>query len=617
VFAGRSKALTTHLEARARAIFSQFFGSPLGEQEGEGHYFDDADFQQGLDWVHLAGGEWLFHQGDAGDSLYLLVRGRLQVWLESDRHGRLASPQLIGGIAPGDSVGELALLTGSQRSAGIRAVRDSSLIRMDRAAFDRIGMKHPKLLMKLAARAAQLAQQSSLPASGPTRNLSTIAILPLDESDRSRQLCRDLLSCLQAHGRIAWLDYAGLREQGAPVWELPADGAVPDSLVSWVHQLEDETRLLVYQCDAAASHWTRFGLRQADLVVLVAAASSEPDRRDCELQLGLAENDATARRMLVLLQPEASEEIRDTADWYRGRQLDFHIHVRAGHAEDTERLARVLTGKATGLVLGAGASRGFAHLGVIKALEEAGKPVDWIGGTSIGGIMGATSAMGWKADRCIELMRHAFVRGRPFSDYTVPLVSLLSGKRMRSLLHQHADVQIEDLPIPFFCISSSLDDGTVNFHNRGSLARALSATASMPGILPPTVINGRLAVDGAVLDSLPVDTMWRQPVGEVIAVSLAAHGQVEVDYTDTPSAWAVLRARLLPFSRRYRVPAMMTVVLKATELATLADLRAQGQRASLLLEPDVKRFGLTQVTAFERIVTAGYDCAVAALRKIL
>ncbi len=608
--------MTAHLENRARVIIQQYFGNPVSEQGESGHYFDDTDFHTGLDWIHLSGGDWLFHQGDEGDSLYLLVRGRLQVWQESDQHGSLESPQLIGRITPGDSVGELALLTATPRSAGIRAVRDSSLIRIDRAAFDRIGMRHPKLLMKLAARAAQLAQQSTLPINGPTRNLGTIAVLPLDESARSQQFCSELATSLQVHGAMAWLDYASLREQGAPCWQLPEDDAIPDTLVNWVHQLEDETRLLVYQCDGSASAWTRFCLRQSDLVVLVAVTGSNPERREWEHHLGLAENDATARRMLVLLQPEDSAEIHGTADWYQSRQLDFHIHVRAQHPDDMQRLARVLTGNATGLVLGAGASRGFAHLGVIKALEEAGKPIDWIGGTSIGAIMGCTTAMGWKADQCIDLMRQAFVKGRPFSDFTVPLVSLLSGGRMHRLLSRHANMQIEDLPIPFFCISSSLDDGSANFHTQGTLSRALSASASMPGIFPPTVVNGRLAVDGAVLDSLPVDAMWRQPVGEVIAVSMAAHGQLEVDYADTPSAWTLLRGRWLPFGRRYRVPTMATVVLKATELATLADLRVQGRRASLLLEPDVKRFGLTEVDAFDRIVAAGYDCAIEVLRSI-
>jgi NTE family protein len=184
---------------------------------------------------------------------------------------------------------------------------------------------------------------------------------------------------------------------------------------------------------------------------------------------------------------------------------------------------------------------------------------------------------------------------------------------MQRLLRQHADVQIEDLPIPFFCISSRLDDGSVNVHDSGSMARALQATASMPGILPPTVINGRLAVDGAVLNGLPVDVMWQQAVGEVIAVSLAAHGTMEVGYEDTPSAWAVLRNRWWPFAKPYRVPAMMTVVLKATELATLNSVRAQGERASLLIEPDVRHFGLTEVQAFDDILAAGFEAAEEAL----
>jgi NTE family protein len=185
---------------------------------------------------------------------------------------------------------------------------------------------------------------------------------------------------------------------------------------------------------------------------------------------------------------------------------------------------------------------------------------------------------------------------------------------MQNLLRKHAGREIEDLALPFFCLSSCLDDGSSNIHNHGSLSRALQATASMPGIMPPTVVNGRLAIDGAVLNGLPVDLMWRQPVGEVIAVNLAAHGQVEVDYADTPNAWAVLRGRMLPFTRRYQVPAMATVVLKATELATMSNVRAQGARASLLIEPDVRQFGLTEVEAFDRIVAAGYECAKAALQ---
>ncbi len=597
-------ATEPHFDKRTREIIERYFDIPASQQ----HELGDV-----LQQVRLEGGEWLFRQGETADSFYILVRGRLQVWLEASGRQPLPEPRLIGRVTPGDSVGELALLTRGTRSAGIRAVRDSSLIRISRDSFQQLTLSHPSLLMKLAERAATLAQKSPQPGAGATRNLSTISILPLNDTPAQREFCRQLAEHFSHHGTIRWLDRSSLAESGAPVTELPTRGLMPESLVNWIQHLEDTTRLLVFHCESAASQWTRFCLRQSDLVVMVAGANEDSACRDWEHQLGLHQSDGTARRMLVLLQPGAADEIRDTARWFQGRQLDFHLHARDGNQRDIERIGRVLLGEATGLVLGAGASRGFAHLGVIKALEAVGRPIDWIGGSSIGAIMATPTAMGLTADQGIRVMRKAFIRGKPFSDFTIPLVSLLSGGRMQRLLREHADVQIEDLPIPFFCISSRLDDGTVNIHDRGSMARALQATASMPGILPPTVIDGRLAIDGAVLNGLPVDVMWQQAVGEVIAVSLASHGAMEVDYADTPSAWAVLRRRWNPMSKPYRVPAMMTVVLKATELATLASVRAQGERASLLLEPDVKRFGLTEVRAFDDILQAGFEEAEAAL----
>jgi len=589
-------AIEAHFDKRTQEIVERYFDIPASKQH---------ELTEVLQQIRLEGGEWLFHQGAEADSLYILVRGRLQVWLESKAGHKLQEPELIGRVTPGDSVGELALLSRGTRSAGIQAVRDSTLIRISRNSFQQLTQKHPSLLMKLAERAANLAQKAPQPGAGITRNLKTISILPLDDSAALHEFCEQLASNFSRHGTIRWLDRNSLAINGSPVTELPTSGLMPESLVNWVQHLEDTTRLLVFQCEPAASQWTRFCLRQSDLVVMVAAAGQESACRNWEHQLGLLEPDSTVRRMLVLLQPGAADEIKNTGRWLSERKPDFHLHARNGNQRDIERISRVLLGEATGLVLGAGASRGFAHLGVIKALEVTGKPIDWIGGCSIGAIMAAPLAMGLTADQGIRLMRKAFIRGRPFSDFTLPLVSLLSGGRMQRLLREHADVQIEDLPIPFFCVSSSLDDGTVNVHRKGSMARALQATASMPGILPPTVVNGRLAVDGAVLNSLPVDVMWQQAVGEVIAVSLAAHGTLKVDYSDTPSAWAVLRNRWLPFARPYRVPAMMTVVLKATELATLQDVRLQGERASLLIQPDVRRFGLTEVRAFDDILGAG------------
>jgi predicted acylesterase/phospholipase RssA len=351
-------------------------------------------------------------------------------------------------------------------------------------------------------------------------------------------------------------------------------------------------------------------MRQSDLVLFVGDATEEPAPRPWEHSMAETSGATIARRMLVLLQPRSDRPIRDTARWLAGRRIDFHVHVREGCRDDVGRVARIVSGQALGLVLAGGAARGFAHLGVYRAMTELGLAVDWVGGTSLGAIMAAVLASPYSLDEAIALARGAFVQGKPFSDFTLPLVSLISGRRMDRLLRKNLDLMIEDLPIPFFCVSCHLDNGAMRVHDAGYLPDALRASASIPGIIPPAVVDHRLTVDGAVINNLPVDIMQQKPVGTIVAVDLSADNVVEVDYPALPSAWAVLRGRYLPFSRKYRVPGLSTVLLKATELGTLARVRELGRQADLLLQPPVRQFGMTEVKSFDRIVQAGYEHAM-------
>ncbi len=184
---------------------------------------------------------------------------------------------------------------------------------------------------------------------------------------------------------------------------------------------------------------------------------------------------------------------------------------------------------------------------------------------------------------------------------------------MERLLRKHLDFMIEDLPIPFFCVSCHLDTGAMKVHESGDLADALRASASIPGIIPPAVVDGRLTVDGAVINNLPVDIMQQKPVGTIIAVDLSADQEVSVDYPAMPSAWAVLRGRYLPFARRYRVPGLSTVLLKATELGTLERVRRSGPTGRPVAAAAGPQFGMTEVKSFDRIVQAGYETAMAEL----
>jgi predicted acylesterase/phospholipase RssA/CRP-like cAMP-binding protein len=560
-----------------------------------------------LETRHLSGGEWLMQEGDAGDALYLLVQGRLLAWTGDADNG--AEQKFLGEIVPGDSVGEVSLLTGEPRSASIQAIRDSLLVKISRAMFEKLVHQHPALVLKLASNVASVLHKSTAGTQAVVRKLSTITILPLDHSPRVSEFCQQLEKELQTFGTVLNLEPEALGQQGAPVDSLAGDEQVPDALRQWLNDQEYENRFVLYRCESPDTHWARFAWRQSDMVLLVADAALDPSPRPWEHQLDEVCANAAAGRILVLLQPPADKTISNTSAWLDGRKVDFHLHIRQDKPDDITRVARILSGNARGLVLGGGAVRGFAHLGVYRALREAGISIDWIGGTSIGGIMGSIMALDESFERACNLARESFVQGKPFSDYTIPLMSLVHGRRMERLLDEHAGYQIEDLPIPFFCVSCKLDTGELNLHERGFLPDALRATAAMTGIIPPAVLDRRLTVDGAVINNLPIDIMQQKLVGSIIAVDLSSSAEYHVNYDSLPSPWAVLRGRFLPFARKYRVPSLATIMLKATELGTLAHVREVGKQADLLLQPPVRQFGLTEIKAFDKIVAAGYEYA--------
>ena len=563
-----------------------------------------ADVAAELETVTCRGGEWLFRQGDPADGLYLLVRGRLQVWIDAPEADG-SPPRLVAEVSPGETVGEIGLLSGGGRSAGIRATRDSLLLRMDAAAFDRLALRRPELTRQLAGGIATRLRDRTAGGPAARRSLRTIALLPLDDGPAVRDLVERLSVALSGRGPVRVLTALGLAEAGLELPRHPGEPISP-AAVDWFAAQEDANRFVLYVADAGATPWSDAALRHADLVLLVGEAGRTPQRRAWEPALLDSPRGPVARQALVLMHPGSPLGLLGTGAWLQDRAVDFHLHLRQGVTADFERLVRIIDGSALGMVLGGGAARGFAHLGVYKAMTEAGLAVDWVGGSSIGSVMGAAIALDLPPDEAIRRARAAFVDGKPFGDMTLPVISLLRGQRMERLIGEYLGGMIEDLPLPFFCLTSSLGSGQSRCHDRGSLPAALRASVSLPGVFPPAVIDGQLAIDGGILDNLPVDRMRGRPVGRVLAVDVTARQSYEVDYPSVPSPWTVLAGRYLPFGRRYRVPGFLSVMLKAAEIGTMAAAREAGRRADLLIRPDVSRFSLTNVKAFEAIVAAGY-----------
>jgi NTE family protein len=257
------------------------------------------------------------------------------------------------------------------------------------------------------------------------------------------------------------------------------------------------------------------------------------------------------------------------------------------------------------VVLSGGGARGFAHIGVVRALREAGIPVDLVGGTSMGAIMGAGVAFGWDHAEMIERFRRAFVQTNPLSDFTLPLVSLVSGRKVGRLLrHEFGEVPIEDLPLPFFCVSSNLTSGRLAVHQHGSLWRWLRASLAIPGVLPPVFHGGEVFVDGGAMNNLPVDVMRELGRGPVVGVDVGSDRTfgAELDSVEMPPLWqwtSWLRGRK-------RRPNILQILWRAGMVNSAAATAGQRGQTDLLLQPPLAEIDLLDWKSFERAIDIGY-----------
>jgi predicted acylesterase/phospholipase RssA len=306
-----------------------------------------------------------------------------------------------------------------------------------------------------------------------------------------------------------------------------------------------------------------------------------------------------------------------TSPWLVGRSVRAWHHIGDSKA-DLDRLARRLAGQATGLVLGGGGARGFAHLGVLRALQQTGVEVDAVGGSSIGGVMAAFLAMGWDDATRVRKAMAAFVETRRLIGLTLPVVSLSSARRLTRLLQDDDNfgaASIEDLHLPFFSVSARMSDGAAVVHDRGPLWWALRATVSIPGVLPPVFDNGDLLVDGGALNMLPVDVMRSRMDGRVIAVELRGQAPTRrpTPFDPAISGWTALSRRLRPHGSPLRLPGPAATVLRAKDLAGKQAHRERVAAADVLLRPPIDGVDTLDFRAAPPLIDAAYRYTVEAL----
>lgn len=544
--------------------------------------------------VRIAAGDWLVREGDGAEALFVVVHGRLEA---------VGPGATDKAMSRGHVIGEIGMLTGQARSVGVRALRDSELLALSKEEFDNLADAHPAWLRQAAQIVVdRLTSANQQPE--PERVL-TITMFRLDDA---------LGSSEAVHGVVEMLTAA------APtIWRSANDAPPVEERARWSHELEGGYRYVLFDAGSGDEAWKRWCLRQSDRMVLVAAADRPPTTLPPVVAGEIARRDGGVDVVLVLSHPAWAARPRDVVGWLDAIRPRSHLHVRRGNQADIARVARIVTDRGIGLVLGGGASRGFVHLGALDALEETGIPVDAVGGTSVGAIVGALKAIDLGSDGRKRLADE-FVGSVNVLVPTLPILSFSSARRIRQLLESHEyfdDLLIEECWLPFFSISANLTRAAPVVHEHGSLATAVRASLSLPGVFPPVRQGQDFLVDGGVLNNLPVDVMRnRLRGGSVIAVDLSVAVEVGApsDYRETPSGWSLLADRLRGRERQ-ALPLAIGVLVRAKDLAAIRAQREilANHAPDVLIHPQIAGYGMFDFKGAQGLMDVGYHETISQL----
>ena len=564
-----------------------------------------------VQWVRLEAGEVLFSEGDRGQDLYFVVGGRLRA---------VSGGRVLSEMSRGESIGEIALLTGEARTATIVAVRDSELVRISREIFEEIVQKYPKVMHVLAEIVVRRLRAKERVSSAHAAGMC-IAVLGIGAAAATAEFTERLVKALGNIGptlhlsskRVdALLNQPGIAAAGR-------EHLAGMRLTAWLDEHESQYRFLVCEADSSASGWTLRCLRQADEILLVAQASSDPEPSEAEKAL-VGEHDeaaSKARQTLVLLHPDGSRLPSGTARWFAGRNLQRHFHIRQDRQEDFARVARCLTGHAIGVVFGGGGARGLAHIGVIRAFGEAGVPIDMIGGTSMGAVIAGALGMGVDWKDILEISRIGWLRHKPHKEYTLPFISLIRTRVLdRWAREVYGDTDIADMWLNFYCVSCNLTTSETVILEGGPLWKAVRASSSLPGVFVPVMRDGNVFVDGALVNNLPGDIMRKRSCEKVIVVDVGSNSAFAFEIAEFPSPWTVLWNRVLPFRKRIDAPNIAAVLMRATEAGSHQKTDEVKRDADLCLRPPIDDFGVLEFEAIDRIVEVGYRYASEKLEQV-
>jgi lysophospholipid hydrolase len=624
------------------------------------------------EWKQLKASEGIVQRGDLTNSMFIVLNGRLRASYRRTSsspspHSFSSSVKSCDEYGRGKCVGDVNCLTGSPWPCDVYAIRNSdvaviplrTLVVIIRA-FPAAGLHFARAIAsQVQPRSVENLVSQVLPRSierlpsdnwrdftnGPALpsyglKLATVAVVPLTLDVALSDFCTRLTSSLKEIAPTKLMTKIMARDQlGESVYR-SRDAMHDLKMTQLLGDLEENNRLVVYQADLKYTWWTKLCIQQADCILLVVSADQAPQQHRVEQCLAWAHESMDVRIDLVVVVGQVENqnlEADDEDDYDKDDEMNVSDQLNnwseqrrwiAGHhlvrypfrrfELDFRRMCRRVTGRSVGLVLGGGGARGMAHLGVIRALKEAGVTVDMVGGTSQGAFCGALYAkhpddteMLYKT--CCRMAKTMGSMKEKLFDLTLPMTSIFGGRRFNHGIRKAlGKTRIQDLVLNFFCVSVDIQKRKQVVHTKGLLWKYVRASMSLTGYLPPVAENGSLLVDGGYLNIVPADVM-RDQMGArtVISVDVAAEQEREYyDYGLHLSGWWVLWNSLNPFVKTVKVPSMgdisdMLVWVSADRHRKTVVLSA----SDLHLKPPVQQYGTLEYDKFDEIILKGYEHA--------
>ncbi|TRO95584.1 cyclic nucleotide-binding domain-containing protein [Glycocaulis profundi] len=530
-----------------------------------------------VEWFCLPAGATLFEAGEAADAFYLVRSGALAAF----RTGADGRPELVGHIRQGEPIGEMALVEDRAHSASVYALRDSELVRLPKKTFEKLTRKHASLLRELARMMLHRLRGGTMEARAEPKIWALVSTSPTIDLDFRSKALKEALTALGQSCVILGEDSANI-----PTAELD--------------RLEEIHDVVIVCARMGDTDWARRAMGLADRIWLLARGDARPS-------LPLMPDDPSPAAKLrlidvVIVHHDTERAKTRPQEWVDAAEAARCFHWRQGQAGDIVHLARVMSGCSVGLVLSGGGSRAYAHVGAIRAFHDAGVRFDFLAGASMGGIIAAGVAMGWKDEELEERVRQAFVESNPLNDFVLPVVSLTRGAKVDRRLAEHfGEAEIADMPRPFFCVSSNLTEGTVRIHRGGKVREALRASIAIPGLLPPVIEGEDVLVDGAVFNNFPVRELKAAHRGANAGVDVTRNRAIRPqDFIDPPGFFGWVRANGLSDP-----PPIASLLMRAATAATLDEHAETRSKADLLVLPEIE-MDLREWRRFDDAVEAGY-----------